>query len=156
VRTTLVYGPEPQGKNFVYQLLRRLGAGLPTTVPADQRSTPTYNQDLAAATVELVEGGLIGVWHLAGPAILDRHGFALIACDVFGLDPALVVPVTTAALGQRAPRPLHGGLGIDRSRSGLATPLRGPREGLEAMRAVVEAAAGGEAPTGARRRPAVG
>ena len=142
LRTTVVYGPEPQGKNFVYQLLRRLRAGQRTTVPADQRSSPTYNQDLAAATVELAERGLTGVWHLAGPALLDRHAFALVACEVFGHDPALVIPVTTAALGQRAPRPLNAGLRIDRARSRLASPLRGPREGLEAMRAAVEAGVG--------------
>jgi dTDP-4-dehydrorhamnose reductase len=142
VRTTVVYGPEPQGKNFVYQLLRRVRAGERVTVPADQRSSPTYNQDLAAATVELVEGGLTGVWHLAGPLRLDRHAFAVAACQVFGLDPALIVAVTTAALGQRAPRPLDAGLRIDRARSRLTTPLRGPREGLEAMREALGAGVG--------------
>ena len=29
LRTTTVYGPERQGKNFVYQLVRRLRAGRP-------------------------------------------------------------------------------------------------------------------------------
>ncbi|MBI4592576.1 MAG: SDR family oxidoreductase, partial [Candidatus Rokubacteria bacterium] len=67
VRTTVAYGPEPQGKNFVYQLQRRARAGERMTVPADQRSSPTYNADLAAASVELAERGLCGVFHVAGP-----------------------------------------------------------------------------------------
>src|SRR5262245_17508375 len=149
VRTTVVYGPEPQGKNFVYQLLRRARAGEPITVPADQRSSPTYNQDLAAATVEAAERGLTGVFHLAGPMVLDRHAFARLACEVFALDPDRVTAVTTAALKQRAPRPLNAGLKIERARGQLDTTLRGPKEGLAAMREALEA--GGraqEAPAG--------
>src|SRR2546425_2319266 len=82
VRTTVVYGPEPQGKNFVYQLLRRAATGEPLKVPADQRSSPTFNADLAAATVELVERETHGVVHIAGPLVMDRYAFARIACDV--------------------------------------------------------------------------
>ena len=53
VRTTVVYGPDPQRKNYVYQLVRRLRAGERMRVPRDQISSPTYNRDLAAAVVEL-------------------------------------------------------------------------------------------------------
>jgi dTDP-4-dehydrorhamnose reductase len=142
IRTTVIYGPEPQGKNFVYQLLRRAQAGQPISVPADQRSSPTYNQDLAAATVQATERGLTGVLHLAGPVVLDRHALTLTACEVFGLDPGRVTPVTTAALGQRAARPLNAGLKIGRAQRLLSIPFRGPKEGLTAMRAVLEGASG--------------
>ena len=37
-------------------------------IPADQVSSPTYNADLARATVELCERDLRGVYHLAGAA----------------------------------------------------------------------------------------
>jgi dTDP-4-dehydrorhamnose reductase len=137
VRTTVVYGPEPQGKNFVYQLLRRGRAGQRMKAPHDQISSPTYNADLAAASVELTERGLGGVYHVAGPEALDRHAFARLACRVFGLDEALLDPVTTSALGQRAARPLRAGLRIDRARALLASPLRGPAEGLRAMREAI-------------------
>ena len=139
VRTTVAYGPEPQGKNFVYQMLRRARAGEPIRVPNDQVSSPTYNVDLAAATVELIERDFRGVMHVAGPAILDRDAFALEVCAVFGLDPGLLRPVATAALGQRARRPLRAGLAIARARLVLRTPLRGPREALTDMRRMLEA-----------------
>lgn len=139
VRTTVVYGPEPQGKNFVYQLLRRARAGERMTVPADQRSSPTFNVDLAAACVELAERDITGCFHLAGPAVLDRYAFARLACEVFGLDPAFIEPVSTAALRQRAARPLDAGLRIDRALWTLETRFRAPREGLEAMRAALGA-----------------
>jgi dTDP-4-dehydrorhamnose reductase len=138
IRTTVVYGPEPQGKNTIYQLLRRGRAGEPLRAPGDQISSPTYNADLAAASVELAELGHAGVFHVAGPAILDRCAFARLACRVFELDEALLEPVATASLGQRAVRPLRAGLRIDRARAVLSTPLRGPEEGLRAMRAALE------------------
>jgi dTDP-4-dehydrorhamnose reductase len=138
VRTTVVYGPEPQGKNFVYQLLRRAQAGEPMRAPSDQRSSPTFNVDLAAASVELAERELLGVVHVAGPEIMDRHAFARLVCDVFGLDASRLTPATTAELGQRAARPLDAGLRVDRARGLLTTPLRGPAQGLSVMRAMIE------------------
>ncbi|MBI2203481.1 MAG: SDR family oxidoreductase [Candidatus Rokubacteria bacterium] len=139
IRTTVVYGPDPQAKNFVYQLVRRLRAGERMKVPTDQVSSPTYNVDLAAASVELVERGAAGVLNVVGDTVLDRYAFAQRACDVFGLDATLLDPVTTAELGQVAKRPLQAGLRIDRARAMITTPLRGPVEGLRAMRDVLGA-----------------
>ena len=138
IRTTVVYGPEPQGKNFVYQMLGRVRAGETIQVPRDQVSSPTYNVDLAAATVELIEGDFRGVVHVAGPVVLDRYALALEVCAAFGLDARLVKPVETGALRQRAPRPLRAGLVIERARRLLRTPLRAPREALADMRRVLE------------------
>ncbi len=137
IRTTGVYGPDHQAKNFVYQLIRRCRAGERMLVPADQVSTPTYTRDLAGASLELAEHGRTGLYHVAGLTALDRHAFALLAAEVFDLDPSLISPVTTASLGQRAPRPLRGGLRVDHVKRILATPLRAAPEGLDAMRKAI-------------------
>jgi dTDP-4-dehydrorhamnose reductase len=139
IRTTVVYGPDRQEKNFVYQLIRNCCAGQRMRIPADQISSPTYNGDLAQATVELCERNLRGVYHLAGDGILDRFAFARLACDVFELDPSNLSPVDTAALGQKAPRPLKAGLLIAKARAILRTPLRSPEAGLRATRAALAA-----------------
>lgn len=138
IRTAAVYGPEPQGKNFVYQVLRRAAVGEPVRVPADQFSTPTYNVDLAEAAVALVERGVTGVVHVAGPTVLDRHAFARLVCEVFGLPAECLVPVPTAGLGQRAPRPLRAGLRSDYCRALLGAAPRDPAAGLRAMRAALK------------------
>jgi dTDP-4-dehydrorhamnose reductase len=138
IRTTVVYGPERQGKNYVYQVLRRARAGQRIQAPHDQRSSPTYNVDLAAAAVELIERDFRGLLHVAGPAVMDRHAFALEVCAAFGLDPGLVEGITTASLGQPARRPLRAGLVIDRARGLLKTPLRAPAEALADMRRVLD------------------
>lgn len=138
IRTAVVYGPERQEKNFVYQLLKRLRGGDTVRAPVDQRSSPTYNQDLAAASVELVERGASGLFHVAGPEVLDRYAFARLVSQVFGLDLSHVEPVTSASLNQRAPRPLRGGLRIDKVLSVVPTPLRAAEAGLRAMRQALE------------------
>ena len=110
VRTSWVFGPERQGKNFAYQLARTLAAGKPLVCPSDQVSTPGYGPDVARAVVALVEQGRSGVVHVVGPDMLDRVTFAQAIARAFGLDPRLITGKTTAELGQDAPRPLHGGL----------------------------------------------
>ena len=138
IRTTVVYGYDAQQKNFVYQVLKRARAGERITVPADQRSSPTYLEDLAGVSVVLVDKRLNGVYNVVGPEVMDRAAFAREVCRVFGLDAGLVDGVTTASLKQKAPRPLAAGLRIDRLRS-LGLALRGPAEGLAAMRQVLSA-----------------
>lgn len=112
IRTTVVYGRDPARKNFLYTLRRLLGSGKTMRVPVDQISTPTYNPDLAAATIALATSGPTGIFHVCGPELLSRYDFALLAAKEMDLDAALLQPVTTAELNQRAPRPLSAGMNI--------------------------------------------
>jgi dTDP-4-dehydrorhamnose reductase len=131
VRTTVVYGPEAHGRNFAYQLAARLGRGEAMPVPADQVSSPTYNPDLAAALVGLLDAGTRGVVNVAGPEVMDRVAFARRLATAMGLDAGLVVPRTTAELGQEAPRPLDAGLEVGRLRRLLpGLVLRAPEEAV--------------------------
>lgn len=131
LRTTTVYGPDPQGKNFLYTLRRLLSSGTTMRVPVDQLATPTYNEDLAAATLALLRDGHSGLFHAAGPEMLSRIDFARLACKLLSLDDSLLIPLTTPELNQRAARPLIGGLDSTR----LTTVLnhqyfRTPHQGI--------------------------
>lgn len=110
VRTTVVYGPDPGRKNFLYTMLRVLQRGGVLRTPEDQLSTPTYNRDLATALVALVDARASGTFHVAGPETMSRTEFALRAAEALKLDAAGILPVLTSELGQRAPRPRQGGL----------------------------------------------
>ena len=138
VRTSVVYGPERQEKNFVHQLIRACREGRDFRLAVDQRASPSYNPDVAAASIELCERGLFGLWHVAGPEVLDRYVFAVMICKEFGLDASRLTAVTTAALGQKARRPLDGGLKVTKALVLLTTPLRAPAAGLRAMREALE------------------
>jgi len=134
VRLCGVYGFERQAKNFVMALLARSRSGEPMNVPSDQWGNPTYADNLALAVKELALAVQRGVFHLAGPEYCDRMTFARLACGVFGLVPDFLRPRSTAELGQRAPRPLRGGLDASKARAVLATPLLGPQQGLALMK----------------------
>ena len=133
VRPSVVYGPERQQKNFVYQLLRAAQEGKGFRLAVDQKASPSYNPDVAAASVELAEGDCRGIWHIAGPEVVDRYDFALRISREFGLDTSKLTAVTTASLNQKAARPLDGGLRVTKAQAALKTRLRGPGEGLRAM-----------------------
>jgi dTDP-4-dehydrorhamnose reductase len=139
IRTSVVYGPERQEKNFVYQLIRACRSGRGFRPAVDQRASPSYNEDVATATVECCEREERGIWHLAGADTLDRMAFARLICRVFELDGSRLTPATTAELGQKAARPLDGGLDVGRAKRRLKTPLRGAEAGLRAMQAALAA-----------------
>jgi dTDP-4-dehydrorhamnose reductase len=134
LRVCGVYGFERQAKNFVMGLLTRAQRGEPMNVPSDQWANPTYADNLAAVVSELARSPHRGVYHVAGPEYLDRFSFARLVCGVFGVDAGFLRPRCTADLGQRARRPLRGGLDTTKVRSVIATPLLGPQRGLELMR----------------------
>jgi len=126
VRTTWVFGPERQGKNFAYQLAKTLGAGRPLVCPSDQVSNPSYGPDVARAVIALTEEGRSGLVHVAGPDRIDRVRFARSLANAFGLDAGLIEARTTAELGQPAARPLDGGLRtplLDAWHPGAVRPL---------------------------------
>jgi dTDP-4-dehydrorhamnose reductase len=133
VRTTVVYGLEPQGKNFIYRLLAALRKGEEIAVPMDQISTPTYAPALADAVFDLLAAGVRGIINVAGRDLVTREEFARVAASAFGEDPSLVRPVLTSELGQAAPRPLRAGLRSEPAERRLGWELPGCTEGLRRL-----------------------
>lgn len=127
VRTSWVYGPERQGKNFAYQLVRSLRGHRVLTCPCDQRSSPSYGPDVARAAVLLAESKESGLIHVAGPEVVGRLEFAQAIASAFHLDGTLLVGKPTSELAQGASRPLNGGLltpRLDALHPGLMRPLK--------------------------------
>lgn len=133
IRTTVVYGWESQGKNFIHRLLSTLMDGNTIKVPVDQIGNPTYALNLAQAVVELALSNANGVYHVVGPDRVNRYKFACEAANIFGLDTSLIRPSTTKELGQVAPRPLNAGMIAEKASYKLTMPLMGYRDGLRAM-----------------------
>lgn len=133
VRTTVVYGWEVVGKNFIARLIHKLSQKQKVRVPNDQIGTPTYNRNFARALIELVGMNENGVFHIGGSTSTDRYGFAVKAAQVFGLDSRLIHACSTEELKQNARRPLKAGLKLDKAREILSTKLLGYEEGLRQM-----------------------
>jgi len=133
IRTTVVYGWERQGKNFVYRLVNSLRDGITVKVPSDQLGTPTYAPELAKSAVSLSMTNLNGVVNVAGSDCISRYEFALKVARTFKLESNLIVPVPTIELNQAAKRPLLAGLRIEKAARLLNTTFLSSDQGLNLM-----------------------
>ena len=132
MRTSGVYGPELQGKNFVYQLCRSLKQGNKLDCATDAFGCPTYSRDLAALTISLLDIGASGTYHCVGPSCLNRYDLAVRIANVLGLDvsglcgkeSSEIFLDTKKKLGYAAKRGRHFGLSTSKLHGILHTQFK--------------------------------
>lgn len=132
-RTAWVFGP---GRNFVRTMLlaaaRSLAAGGPgLRVVDDQKGSPTYADDLAAALIELVEAGGAGLYHVANAGIATWWDLARAAIDAWGHPELPIAKLRTEEYPVPAPRPAWSVLDTRRAQQ-LGVSMRPWREALQA------------------------
>lgn len=133
LRTSGAYGWQWEPKNFVLQVRANLSQGKPMRV-ADLRYNPTYVENLAEITAELVAAGAGGVFHTVGAEEIARDEFARRVARAFGLDASLIRTVPAAEFKSPTPRPKQSGLRTDKVRRAVPTvPPVGVDEGLSRM-----------------------
>jgi dTDP-4-dehydrorhamnose reductase len=114
-RTTVLYGYFPGVRpNFVTWMIDQLSSGKSVSVVNDQFGTPTLADDLARALLMLFEKDKRGVYNTVGSEWIGRFEFAKKIATVFDLNPDLIKETTSDHFHQPAPRPLNGGLKIDK------------------------------------------
>jgi len=128
VRSAWLFGPG--GRNFVDTILGLLDTRDTVSVVDDQTGCPTYAPHLAGGLKTLVERGGRGVYHMVSGDRGTWFDLARAAAELSGLDPARVLPATTADLGRPAPRPVYSVLGTRRVREELGLDLPPWRDGL--------------------------
>jgi dTDP-4-dehydrorhamnose reductase len=72
------------GRNFVQAILGRASAGQSLRVVIDEIAAPTYNDDLAAAIVALIQTGHYGCYHLVNEGHASRWELARFVLDHTG------------------------------------------------------------------------
>lgn len=140
LRTTGVYGPEKQGKNFVHQLCRCLLERKPMPCATDSFGSPTYNRDLAKMTIGLLTAGAQGVFNCVGPETMSRRDFAEKIATTLNLDSSVICSTMTddmyestkKARGFAAKRGKYLGLSMAKTTSALP-PEYHPRPVTEAL-----------------------
>ena len=110
-RTMILFGaPHGNKSNFVTWLIHMLKNGKSVRIVNDQYGSPTHADDLAGALLALLESGETGLFHTAGPDVLNRYDFALRIAEIFNLDRSLITETDSSAFVQKAPRPKKSGL----------------------------------------------
>lgn len=137
IRTMWLYGEHRRGRpSFVTWLADALATGASPRVVTDEVGNPTFIDDVAYGIIKVIERDLTGVLNIAGPDLISRWDFALAVAAVYELDPATIVPVSSADLGRTAKRPLRSGLITLRAQTMLGLRLTGVRDGLGTCRII--------------------
>jgi dTDP-4-dehydrorhamnose reductase len=111
IRTVLVYGYSKylQKSNILLWVLNNLEQNKPIKVVNDQYRTPTLVDDLAKATIDIINNNLEGIYHISGNEYLSVYEFALKIAEVFELNAKLISPISTIQLNETAKRPAKTG-----------------------------------------------
>ena len=112
VRTSGVFGPGGMATargNFVELMLRLAASPNPIRVVEDHVASPTYAPLLAARTIDLVERGLSGVFHVGGGAPISWFEWARMIFRRAGANPRLQA-VTERSYRTPARRPKYSAL----------------------------------------------
>jgi dTDP-4-dehydrorhamnose reductase len=136
IRTSGAYGWQWEAKNFVLQVRAKLSSGQRMRLAGDLVYNPTYAENLAAVTADLVEGRHAGVFHVVGSEPITRYQFAVMVAQEWGLDTGLLEPVPASEFSSPTPRPKQSSLATAKVRAAAKTALMGPGAGLAHMRAI--------------------
>ena len=108
---------------------------------SDQVGCPTYTFDLAAATLDLLDRGASGIWHVSNAGQTTWFDFARAIFDEWGLTPDLQ-PTTSAEWKKTKPdsatRPAYSVFDLDPLQKLLGSPMRPWRDALRAYREQVD------------------
>jgi dTDP-4-dehydrorhamnose reductase len=125
IRTCGLYGVAGtggKGGNFVETMLRAAAQGKALRVVADQRCTPSFTADVAAAAAALIRTEAYGLYHITSNGDCSWHEFASEIFRLSGLNPPLS-PISSAEYGAAARRPSYSVLALERFTSlGLGCP----------------------------------
>jgi dTDP-4-dehydrorhamnose reductase len=137
-RTAWVYGRH--GANFPRTMVQAAQAGKPLTVVNDQFGAPTYTVDLAAAILDLLDSGAVGIWHVTNAGQTNWYEFAKATLQEFGIA-AEISPLSSAQWAQKRPtsaiRPSYSVLDLKPLENQIKRPMRPWRQGLADFRAAV-------------------
>jgi len=130
-RVAVVYSGRAGARpTFATQVVEKLSRGEPVKAFVDQWTSTTLAASGAAMCLELLlDTGYRGVLHASDETVLDRVDFARRMARRFGLE-GEIVSVRTADVKLLAPRPLRGGLRVERAKGMLRNRPLGIEEAL--------------------------
>jgi dTDP-4-dehydrorhamnose reductase len=136
IRPILMYGwPYPKGRgNPAVNWLHDLRARRPIKVVDDVTTEPLAAWDCAEAVWRGIQFRMSGPVNISGGASMSLYDFAVVLCETFGLDEALVQPIASSSLVGLAPRPRNTMFDLVRLRTEIGIEPTPPSHGLATLR----------------------
>ncbi|GIV77665.1 MAG: NAD(P)-dependent oxidoreductase [Litorilinea sp.] len=133
VRVAWLFGPG--GNNFPTKIAaaadRAAREGGTLRLVADEFGNPTYAPDVAQATMQLVESGHYGIYHLVNEGCASRLEFARAVLEGSGRGQVPFTPISAEEWPRPAPPPRHAVL-VNQAAAALGIRLRPWQEALAA------------------------
>jgi len=134
IRTSGVYGPAGRATNrgnFVEVMLRLAKGGQPIRVVQDLVASPAYAPLLASRSIDLLDLGQAGVFHMGGGTPISWFDFAAIIFKTAGLQPELQ-PTTGREYRTEAKRPKYSALSNAKMEAAGVAPMPSMEEAVTA------------------------
>ncbi|MFT4204714.1 MAG: dTDP-4-dehydrorhamnose reductase [Chitinophagaceae bacterium] len=130
IRTSWVYST--YGKNFVKTMRQLMQSRPELNVVADQKGTPTYAKDLAAAIVTIIQSSQQhwGIYHFSNAGEITWYDFAEEIRRISGLD-CKVNPIPTSGFPTPAKRPAYSVLDKSKLVDNYGVQLRDWKDSLK-------------------------
>jgi dTDP-4-dehydrorhamnose reductase len=133
VRSAGLYGTATSRKGWTFPelMISKAKTDGMVRVVTDQALSPTYTEDLAQKTKELVERDAVGLFHLTNAGECSWFEFARATFDLAGVEVEME-PIETGETQRRARRPSYSALRTTRLEEAGAGPMRSWEEALTA------------------------
>jgi dTDP-4-dehydrorhamnose reductase len=122
------------GRNFIQAVLGAAEAGKPLRVVTNEVANPTYNDDLAAAIVQLITTERYGVYHLVNEGYCSRYQFARYFLDKAGFQDIPIQPISSHEWPRPATPPEYAAM-ANMAAGHIGIRLRSWQEAVDAFMA---------------------
>jgi dTDP-4-dehydrorhamnose reductase len=130
IRSSWVFGPH--GDNFVSKMIGILKTKRRVEVVSDQVGGPTYTEDLAQFTLELMEKKAEqGIYHFANEGHVSWHGFAKEIQKQTGLTRCDIISVPSSSVFRPAERPANSCFNLSKAAAAVGHTPRAWQEALK-------------------------
>jgi len=127
IRSSSLFGSN--GKNFVKAILKNAALPGSLKVVSDQRSCPTYVNDLAKAAIDLINNKKNGIYHIANSGICSWYEFAEEILKIAGIKKD-ILPIRLEESSRAAKRPKMSALSCDKYNKATGKLMRHWKEAL--------------------------
>ncbi len=136
IRSSVIYGKGSNSArvNFVLWLISKLKKNESVRVVDDQRSCPTFADNLIEFILALYEKDETGLFHVTGKDCINRYDFSCEVANLFGFDRSLISQIRTAELHQTAQRPSSVDMSVDKAEKAAKMQTLGIKEGLSILK----------------------